>query len=172
MHEPLRILVWVLWRRFEIIERHILTRLSTLGKERCEPPLIQSNNHTCHARLGDCYTGMFCCIRAYSPYISHTIFKVSISCFHGRWWRSGVEHRISIPEHPSDAWVVSEREETGLYPDDWIDDLRTKEAWKSCPWWLDYPDGEFPPREEDLYHSEWYLNNYSSFSCFSYFLTS
>lgn len=52
-----------------------------------------------------------------------------------------------MPEHPSDAWVESEREESGLYPEDWIDDLRGKETWKSCPWWLDYPDGECPEIE-------------------------
>ena len=73
----------------------------------------------------------------------------------GRWWRQGTSHRITPPEHPSDAWVLSEREKTGLYPDDWIDNLRAQDTWTACPWWLDYPEGEFPPNEAQEYAGKW-----------------
>ncbi|MCO5603952.1 hypothetical protein L7F22_058109 [Adiantum nelumboides] len=51
------------------------------------------------------------------------------------------------------AWVDSEREETGIYPEDWIDDLQGTDAWRDCPWFLDYADGEFPDVEEGAYHA-------------------
>ena len=60
--------------------------------------------------------------------------------------------RYPSPEHPSDAWVISEREEKRLYPDDWIDNLQGSDAWSNCPWFLDYPDGKFPEDERDAYN--------------------
>ncbi|MCO5614717.1 hypothetical protein L7F22_069001 [Adiantum nelumboides] len=65
--------------------------------------------------------------------------------------------RFPIPEHPSNAWVDSEREETGIYPKDWIDDLQGTDAWRDCPWFLDYADGKFPDIEEGAYHGENYV---------------
>ncbi|MCO5567073.1 hypothetical protein L7F22_020758 [Adiantum nelumboides] len=53
----------------------------------------------------------------------------------------------------SNAWVDSEREETGIYPEDWIDDLQGMDAWRDYPWFLDYADGEFPNVEEGAYHA-------------------
>ncbi|MCO5594386.1 hypothetical protein L7F22_048416 [Adiantum nelumboides] len=64
------------------------------------------------------------------------------------------EHRARLfAEHPSNAWVDSEREETSIYPKDWIDDLQGMDAWQDCPWFLDYADGEFPDVEEGAYHA-------------------
>ena len=76
-----------------------------------------------------------------------------------------MQHHIRFfhMKHPSDAWVISEREETGLYPDDWIDTLRTQEAWTSCPWWLDYPEGDFPPNEAQHWASKCILDIVVSF---------
>ncbi|MCO5594057.1 hypothetical protein L7F22_048078 [Adiantum nelumboides] len=72
-----------------------------------------------------------------------------------RWWLGYIlkVSRFPIPEHPSIAWVDSEREETGIYPEDWIDDLQGTDAWRDCPWFLDYADGEFPDVEEGAYHA-------------------
>ncbi len=56
--------------------------------------------------------------------------------------------------HPSDAWIRSEREETGIYPDDWVDHLQGHDAWRECPWFLDYPEGEFPENERDAFNGE------------------
>lgn len=68
-----------------------------------------------------------------------------------RWWRmSHGEHHVA-PEHPCDAWLLSEREETGIYPEHWIDQMRSKPTWSACPWFLDYPDGEYPEEESDQY---------------------
>ncbi|MCO5574881.1 hypothetical protein L7F22_028675 [Adiantum nelumboides] len=71
------------------------------------------------------------------------------------WWLGYILEvsRFPIPEHPSNAWVDSEREETGIYPEDWIDDLQGTDAWQDCPWFLDYADGEFPDVEECAYHA-------------------
>lgn len=59
-----------------------------------------------------------------------------------------------FPEHPCDAWQRSEREESSLYPNSWIDDLRPKGSWTICPWWLDYPDKEYPADEAESYFGE------------------
>ena len=69
-----------------------------------------------------------------------------------RWWRSALLY--PFPEHPCDGWLRSEREESGLYPDSWIDDLRPRGSWVDCPWWLDYPDKEYPVKEAHSYFGE------------------
>ncbi|MCO5569440.1 hypothetical protein L7F22_023152 [Adiantum nelumboides] len=76
-----------------------------------------------------------------------------------RWWLGYIlkVFRFPIPEHPSNEWVDSEREETGIYPEDWIDDLQGTDAWRDCPRFLDYADGEFPDVKEDAYHGENYV---------------
>ncbi|MCO5548488.1 hypothetical protein L7F22_027878 [Adiantum nelumboides] len=66
-----------------------------------------------------------------------------------RWYRSASLY--PIPEHPCDAWIRSEREETGLYLESWIDDLHSKDAWYQCPWWLDYTSDTYPPDEEESF---------------------
>ncbi|MCO5569817.1 hypothetical protein L7F22_023531 [Adiantum nelumboides] len=72
-----------------------------------------------------------------------------------RWWLGYIlkVSRFPISEHSSNAWVDSEREETGIYPKDWIDDLQGTDAWRDCPWFLNYADGEFPDVEEGAYHA-------------------
>lgn len=57
-------------------------------------------------------------------------------------------------EHPCDAWHRSEVEATGLYPEAWIETLAGKDAWLQCPWWLDYPKGEYPSDEAAKYEGK------------------
>lgn len=72
-----------------------------------------------------------------------------------RWWRGAKEVAKVEYEHPSDAWVISEREETGIYLERWVDELQSKrELWTLCPWWLDYPDEEIPESEVELHKSK------------------
>ena len=66
--------------------------------------------------------------------------------------------RFSLPEHPSDAWRDSEREETRIYPEEWIDELRSKgDIWWQCPWFVDYPIRQYPEDEKELYDGEFYV---------------
>ncbi|MCO5610602.1 hypothetical protein L7F22_064841 [Adiantum nelumboides] len=76
-----------------------------------------------------------------------------------RWWLGYIlkVSRFPILEHPSNAWVDLEREETGIYPKDWIDDLQGTDAWQDFPWFLDYADGVYPDVEEGAYHGENYV---------------
>ncbi|MCO5561088.1 hypothetical protein L7F22_014709 [Adiantum nelumboides] len=72
-----------------------------------------------------------------------------------RWWLGYIlkVSRFPISEHSSNAWVDSEREEIGIYPEDWIGDLQGTDAWRDCPWFLDYADGEFPDDKEGAYYA-------------------
>lgn len=54
-------------------------------------------------------------------------------------------------DHPSDSWLASEREETGIYNSDQIESLYDTDVWHACPWWIEYPKGEYPKSETELW---------------------
>ncbi|MCO5561776.1 hypothetical protein L7F22_015400 [Adiantum nelumboides] len=66
------------------------------------------------------------------------------------WWSHGLEVLSWCHEHPSDAWVYSESEETGIYTTEMIEKLSETDWWTPCPWFIDYPEEKCPTNEIDL----------------------